>query len=158
MHRNDDRRAGRQRGKIGGEPLELRCIDAALVGVVVGDADRVEHDEVVALVVEGVISLAEAIFEELLAVERVGGRDAAGGIDAENVVVADRVIDLEAEVLLGLAVEIEELESALFGDAESVKDMVAAVDGEVCLDGAGLFEGHVGADGGVELGLDDGRR
>jgi len=34
--------------------------------------------------------------------------------------------------------------------------MVAAVDGEVGLEGAGFFEGHVGADGGVELGLDVG--
>jgi hypothetical protein len=111
---------------------------------------------VVALVIEGVISLTEAIFEELLAVERVVGRDATGGVDTENVVIADRVIDLEAEVLLSLAIEIEELESALLGDAESVKDMIAAVDSKVCLEGTGFLESHIGADDAVEFGLEMG--
>ena len=153
MDGDDDGGSGGKRGEIGGEPLELRGVDAALVGSVGGDADGVEDDEVVALVVEGVEELAEAVFEELLAVEGVGGGHAAGGVDAEDVVVAEGVVDLEAEVLLGLAVEIEEGEGALFGDAEGVEDVVATVDGEVGFDGAGLLEGHVGADGGVELRL-----
>src|SRR5579871_1802445 len=126
--------------------------------MITGDPDRIEDDEVVAFVIEGVIGLAEAVFKELLAVERIVGRDAAGGVDAENVVIAYGVIDLQAEVLLYLTVKIEELESALFGDTESIKDMVAAIDGEIGFDGAGFIEGHIGADSGVELGLDVGIR
>jgi len=142
--------------EVGGEPLELCGVDAAFVGAVGGDADGVEDDEVVALVVEGVVELAEALLEEGFAVEGVGGVGATGGVDAKDIVVADGVVDLEAEVLLGLAIEIEELQGALLRDAEGVEDVVAAVDGEVGLDGAGLFEGHVGADDAVEFGLEVG--
>src|SRR5260370_3692514 len=91
---DDDGGSGGKRGEIGDEPLELRGVDAALVGSVGGDADGVEDDEVVALVVEGVEELAEAVFEELLAVEGVGGGHAAGGVDAENVEVAEGGVGL----------------------------------------------------------------
>lgn len=153
---DDDGGAGGERGKIGGEPLELGGVDAAFIEVVIGDGDGVENDKVVALVVKGVVGGAEAVGEEFFAVEGVGGGDAAGEVDAEDVVVADGVVDLETEVLLGFAVEVEEGEGALFGDGESVEDVVATVDGEVCLDGAGFLEGEIGAGDSVEFGLEVG--
>jgi len=107
VHGDDDGCAGGQSVEIGGEPPELRGVDTAFVGAVVGDADGVEDDEVVTLVVEGVIGLAEVVFVEFFAVEGIGGSDTAGGVDADDVVVADGVVDLEAEVLLGLAIEVE---------------------------------------------------
>ncbi|HWW23163.1 MAG TPA: hypothetical protein VNY78_04630 [Edaphobacter sp.] len=79
MHGDDNGRAGRQSGEIGGEPPELRGVDTAFVGAVICDADGVEDDEVVALVVEGVIGLAEVIFVEFFAVEgSVGATPLAG--------------------------------------------------------------------------------
>jgi hypothetical protein len=108
---------------------------------------------VVALVVERVVQLAEALLIELLAVERIVVRDAAGGIDAADIVIADGVIELQSKVLLGLVVEVEEHDGAPGRDSKRVKDVVAAVDSEVGLDGAGLLEGHVGADNSVEFRL-----
>ncbi len=137
MNRDDDRGSGGDCGEVCGEPLELSGVDASFVGAVGGNADGVQHDEVMAFVIEGVVELAEALLEEFFAVEWVVLRDAAGGIDAEDVVVADGVVELQTEVLLGLVVEVEEGEGALFGNAEGVEDVVAAVDGEVGFDGAG---------------------
>jgi len=153
VNRDDDRCPGRQRGEIGGEPLELSRIDPAFVGAVRRDADRVQHDEVVALVIEGVVQPAEALLEELLAVERVVLRDAARRVDAENVVIANRVIHLHAKILLGLVVKIEERQGTLLGHGERVEDVIAAVDGEVRFDRTGFLEGHIGADYAIELGL-----
>ena len=56
--------------------------------------------------------------------------------------IADGVVDLQAEVLLGLVVEVEEGKGALFGDAEGVEDVIAALDGEVGLESASFFERH----------------
>ena len=99
--------------------MELRVVDAALIGAVGSDADRVEHDEVVALVIEGVVGLAEALLEELLAVERIVLGNAARRIDAADIVIADRVIQLQAEILLRLVVEIKQLERTLFRHGEA---------------------------------------
>ena len=87
-----------------------------------------------ALVVERVVRLAEALLEQLLAVERIILGDAAGRIDAADIVIADGVVQLQSEVLLGLVVEIEERNGALRRNGEGVEDVVAAVDGEVGLD------------------------
>ena len=62
-------------------------------------------------------------------------------------------MDLEAEVLLSLVVEADELEGTGFGHGERVEDMVAALDGEVGADGAGLLHGERGAVNAVELRL-----
>ncbi len=105
------------------------------------------------LVVEGVVRLSEALLEELLAVERIVLRNTAGRKDAADVVIADGVIHLQAEVLFGLVVEVEEGDGALRRNGEGVEDVVATIDGEVRFDVAALLEGHVGADHAVELGL-----
>jgi hypothetical protein len=63
------------------------------------------------------------------------------------------VVDLHAEVLFGLVVEVKQSKCTLPGNGERVEDMISAVDREVCLDRAGLLEGHVGADDAVELRL-----
>src|ERR1700733_8466088 len=52
MNRNDDRRSHGHRLQIGGEPLKLRVVDATLVGAIGGDADGVEQNEVVTLMIE----------------------------------------------------------------------------------------------------------
>ena len=154
---DDDRGAGGLGGEIVREPLELVVVDLGEVLFsffgVGADADGIEDDEVVGLVVEGVEGGAEAVLEEFLGVEGVRGGDAGGGVDAADVMVAEGVVDFEAEGLLGLVVELEEFEGAGFGDGEGVKDVVAALDGEVSVEGGGLGHGELGALDAIELGL-----
>ena len=55
--------------------------------------------------------------------------------------VAEGVVDLEAEVLLGFGVEVGKLRRAVvLGTPRGVEDVVAALDGEVGLDGPGCFK------------------
>src|SRR5271155_4543466 len=96
-----------------------------------------------ALVVEGVIGLAEAVLENLLSIERVGRRDAAGRVDAQTVVIADRMVDLHAQVLLRLGVKIEEAGGALAAHAERIEDVVSALDRKIPLDRPRLLEALV---------------
>ena len=74
MRENDHRRRLRQLAQIGGEPGDLR-----LAELLVGVRRVVEHDEVIALVVEGVVELAEELLVSLAAVLLgvvVAGREA----------------------------------------------------------------------------------
>ena len=74
MDGDDDGRRFGECGEVCGEPLELVCVDAALVGMIVGDADGIEHDEVVPLVVEKVENVCRSpVFKELLAVHQISG-------------------------------------------------------------------------------------
>ena len=91
--------------------------------------------------------------EELLAVKRIRRGDATRRVDAEDIVVADSVVDLQAEILLRLLVEVKELHGAGLRNSERVEDMVAAVDGEVRLEASRMLHRHIGADSGVQLRL-----
>jgi hypothetical protein len=71
-------------------------------------------------------------------------------------VVPDGVVDLHAEVLLGLLVEVVERQRTLFRDGQRVEDVISALDGEVSPDAARFFEGHVRSLCRVQLRLDVG--
>lgn len=151
MDRDDDGCAEGLGRKVVGEPCELDRINLGPVPALGGEANRVKNDKVVALVIERVISGAEKSLEHFLAIAGIGGADAGVDINAEAIVVAKSVIELKAEILLGLAVEVEEFCGASGRDAECIENMVAALDGEVCGNGAGVRESHPGAMGGVKF-------
>src|SRR5262249_47674201 len=73
--------------------------------------------------------------------------------EPQDVVIANGVIDLQAQVLLGLVVEIVEADGALLCDGEGIEDMVTALDREVCLDAAHLMKRHPATLGRIELRL-----
>ncbi len=108
------------------------------------------------LVIERVIHLAEPVLEQLLAIKRVRRSHAALGIDPDDIVIPDRVIDLHPQVLLGLAVEIEERESAFLGNRQRIEHMISALNGKVGLDATRLPEGHLRSLGRIQLRLDMG--
>ena len=142
--------------EIGFQPCELLWIDERLPHAVVGRLDGVEDDEVPAFVVEGVVSFAEAVFVHFFRVAGVGGGDAAGGGDTEDVVIADGVMKRHAEGLFGRLIEVEYRVGSVAIDGVGVEDVVAAHDGEVGIERGDFAEGHVAAVAGVEFGLDVG--
>lgn len=158
MGDDDQWRAGGEFVEIGGEPGELGVVDASFPGAVVREVDAVEDDEVVALVIEGLVGGSDALFEHFFAVAGGGGFDAGLSEQAEVVVVADGVVDFESEGLLGVVVEVEEAVGALAIGGEGVEDVVSALDSEVGGDGGGPLEGEGTAVGGGEFGLDMGVR
>ncbi len=153
---DDNGDAGGESGYICGEPGELRVVDFGFPGAVAGGLDGVENDEMVALVIKGVVGGAEAVDEHLLAVAGAGERYATADEDAELVMIADGVVDLEADGLLCVGVEVEEAVSLLPGDGHCIEDVIAALNDEVSANGGGLFEGEGAACSGGELGLDMG--
>jgi len=138
------------------QPCELRRINERLPHTILGGLDGVENDEVPAFVIEGVVGLAYAVFIHFFGVARVGGSNAACGSNAEDVVIADGVVERHAERLLGGFVEVEDGVGTSAIDAERIEDMVTAHDREVGVERGDFMEAHVAAVGGVEFGLDVG--
>ncbi len=156
MGGDDDGRTCGDFGEVGLQPGELGVVDASLPGAVGRGLDGVEDDEVIALVVKRVVGGADALLEELLAVAGSRGFYAAAGEEAEVVMVADGVVDFEAQGLFSMGVEIKEAVGALAIDGERVEYMVAALDGEIDMEGCSLFEGQGTAIGCGQLGLNVG--
>lgn len=104
MNGHYNRRHRCQRLQIGGQPSELRRIDPSFIRPVICYSDGIQNDEMHAFVVERVIRFAEAIFEELLSIQRICGLDAALQIDAKAIVITQRVMELESQILLGLGI------------------------------------------------------
>jgi hypothetical protein len=156
VDRDDDRRGGAGVLEVVFQPGELCGIDARVPEAIVGGLDGVEDDEVPAFVVEGVVGLAEAIFVHFFAVAGIGGRGAAGGVDAEDVVIADDLMERHLERGLRFLVEVEDGVGAVAVDGDGVEDVVAAHDGEVGIERGDFFVAEFAAVGGVEFGLDVG--
>ena len=156
VDRDDDRRGGAGVLEVVFQPGELCGIDARVPEAIVGGLDGVEDDEVPAFVIEGVVGLAHAVFIHFLGVAGVGGGHAAGGQDAEDIVIADGVMERHAEGLLGRFVKIEDGVGASAIDAERVEDVVTAHDGEVGIEHGDFFVAELAAVGCVEFGLDVG--
>jgi hypothetical protein len=117
--------------QIGGEPLQLRRIDAAFPKMVFGGENGIENYEMVALAIEGRVGAgANAIFEHFFGVEGIAGHVGAFVENAKDIVVADSVIERNLELRFGLLVEVEETFGAGTIDDERVENEVAAVDGE----------------------------
>src|ERR1700733_7579776 len=106
-----------------------------------------------AFVVERVICLAESILEEFLPVQRICWLNAALGIHAEAVVIADGVVKLHSQILLRLAVQIEQTCSPRPAHGQPIKDVIAALDRKIAFYRACLLEAVVTALGGVQLRL-----
>lgn len=64
----DDRCAGSEFGEIGTQPVELRIVNARFPGAVLGGLDGIQDDEVIALVIEGVVRGPVEFGEEFLAI------------------------------------------------------------------------------------------
>ena len=161
MADDDNGSGGEELGEIRGEPFDLGLVDAgfpvAWISIELwGGLDGVEDDEVIALVIEGVVGRADAFGVEGLTVTGGGAYDPGLVVDAELVVVADGVVDFEAEDLLSVVVEVKEAVGGLAVDTHGVEHVVSALDGEVGVEGGGFAEGHVAAFGRVQLGLDVG--
>ncbi len=142
-------------GDVVSEPGELIGVDHGVEVALGSDLDGVEEDEVVAPVVEGAIGFGvEALLEGFFAVEGVRGGDVCAGVAAEDVVIADDVVDGDSvEGVLGFLIKLEEQERAFAGDGGEVEAVVSALDAEVGLEGLDLAEGECGAFGGGEFGL-----
>src|ERR1700727_1928580 len=85
------------------QPFYLGFGDACFQEADVGWMDRIEDDEVIAIVVERVEGVAHAVLIHFLAVGGRGGGDAASAEYAEDIVVADRVVKGHADELLSAA-------------------------------------------------------
>jgi hypothetical protein len=62
-------------------------------------------------------------------------------------------MNLHAEVLLSLVVQIKQSKRTLPGNGERIEDMISAVNRKVRFDHAGLLESHIGANDAVEFRL-----
>ena len=110
-----------------------------------GDLHRVQHDEVPAAVVEGVVGLRQARplpKERLASVGVADGRAAFGGIEGEDVVVAQAVVDGQAQPPRLLLVQVVEVGRAGEGDGVGVEDEVAAAKGKGRVGGGALHGVH----------------
>src|SRR5882724_6946926 len=136
------------------QPCKLLRIDPPFVGAIRSKSNRVQHNKVHALVVKAVVRLTYVLFVVLLSIERICRSHAALRVDAKTIVIADRVIDLQTQVLLRLLIEIEETQRPLLGNTQRVEDMVSTLDSEVGRYGAHLLERHIAALCCIELRLD----
>ena len=100
---------GAEGGEIVSEPVELRIVNAAFPEAIGCGENGIEDDEVVAAMIERIVSArADAVFKHFLAVAGIGGRGAALGEDAVEVVIADGVVERGFYDVFGALVEIEE--------------------------------------------------
>jgi len=129
-------------GEVSCQPLKLGGVDARFPGAVGRDLNSVEHDEVIALVIKGVVGRAESLLKYLFAVAGASSLNAALGEDPEVVVVADGVMDLEAQGLFGMRVEVEEAVGSFAVHGEGIEDVITALDGEIGVQRGRLAKGH----------------
>ncbi len=152
---DDDWRGGREGREIVSYPLELRIVNAAFPEAIGRGENGIEDDEVVAAVIEGIVSArADAVFKHFFAVAGICGRGAALGENAVEVVIADGVVKRHLDAGFGALIEIEEHVGAAAARAECVENQVSPADGEFGFGCGDFCEGHLAAVGGIELGLD----
>ncbi len=147
-------RAGRRRLEIGGKPGHLFVVDARFPQPILGWLDRIEHDEVVALVIEGVVRFSDAVFVHLLAVGRIAGGDTAFFDDAKWIVISNGMVHGHLQGLFGLFVKIKHSVGSLGPDGRCVVNVIAAHDGEIGFECRDFLEAHVAAVWCLELRFD----
>jgi len=118
----------------------LRGVETAFIGIalVAAGEDVVKAKEASAFVLEGVVGFVQVqfVFDEGLAVSGGLGGDAGLGVPAEDVVVADGVVNLERSIVgEDFEVKVEEFFGASGSRVEDVEDEITAGEDEV---GAGL--------------------
>lgn len=140
--------------QIGAEPIELIVIDAGFPEAILGEMDGIENEEVIPLVIEGVVGAAVEILEHFLAVGGIGRHGAAFRENTEGIVIADGVMNREGDELLGFLVEAVDQIGAKRIDAKSVEDVIAALDGKIRIERSDFAEAHVASVSGIQFGLD----
>src|ERR1700722_20371146 len=138
--------------------MQLRRVNPSLIRAISRNPNRVENNKVMPFMVERIIEFAEALLEQLLSIKRVILSDPARRIDPADIVVADRVIKLQPQVLLGLVVEVEQRQRTLLRHTQRIEHMVAPIDRKVGLQRTRLLERHIRADDPVQLRLQMGIR
>jgi hypothetical protein len=131
--------------QITGEPGHLFFVDTSFPETVVGGLDGIEDDEVIALMIEGVVGFADAVFVHFLAIGGIAGGHAAFFDDTEGVVIADGVANGHLQRLLGFFVKVKDGVGAIGPHGSSIVDVIAAHDGEFCFECGDFFETQVAA-------------
>jgi hypothetical protein len=144
--------------EIGGEPGHLLVVDARFPQAVLGWLDRIENDEVIALVIERVVGLPDAVFIHFLGVCGIARRNSAFFDDAEGIVIPDGMVHGHLERLFSFFVEIKDRVGAIGADGRRIIDVVAAHDGELRFEGGDFLEAQVAAVRRIEFRLDVGVR
>src|SRR5262249_31119829 len=108
MECDHDRSSLQNRAEVLPQPPQLLRVNPCLQVAVVCDLERIKNDKVIALVVKRVISPSNALLEHLLTITWISDSNPALREDPEYIVVADGVMNLQAEVLFGLGVQIEQ--------------------------------------------------
>ncbi len=117
--------------EIGGEPNHLFVVDARFPQAVLGWLDRIENDEVIALVIERIVRFADAVFIHFLGVCGIARRHTTLFDDAEGIVIPDGMVHGHLERLFSFFVKIKDRVGAIGADRRRVIDVVAAHDGEL---------------------------
>jgi len=150
----DDGRGSGRVFEIVGEPGHLFVVDARFPQTILGWLDRIENDEVIALVIERIVRFADAVFIHFLGICGIACRHSALFDNAEGIVISDRMVDGHLERLFGLFVEIKDHVSALGTDGRGVVHVVAAHDGELRLERGDFLEAQVAAVRRIKFRLD----
>ena len=117
----------------------------------------IEDDEIITAIIEGIIGAhAEAVFKHFFAVAGIGGRGAALGEDAVEIVIADGVMEWGFDGVFGALIEIEKHAGASAAGAERVENQISPADGKFGFGCGDFCEGHLAAVRGIEFGLDVG--
>ena len=140
--------------EIGGEPGHLFVVDARFPQAVLGWLDRIENDKVVALVIERVVGLSDAVFIHFLGVCGIARRHTALFDDAEGIVISDGMVHRHLERLFGLLVEIKDRVGAIGADRRGVVHVVATHDGELRFERRDFLEAQVAAVRRIEFWFD----
>jgi hypothetical protein len=154
VNHSDDGRGGGRVLEVGGEPAHLFVVDARFPQAVLGWLDRIENDEVIALVIERVVGLPDAVFIHFLGVCGIARGHSALFDNAEGIVISDRMVDRHLERLFGLFVEIKDCVGAIGADGRGVVHVVAAHDGKLRFESRNFLETQVAAVRRIEFRLD----
>src|ERR1039457_3367532 len=131
MRDHHQRRPRLDRRKVRLQPGELLLIEFTSKDLVVFDANGIQHHKMPALIVKGVVQLAEVILVELFTVLRVAWLDRASLVDPGYVMIAYSVVNLACQLPFCLTIEREErvgFAQTLFADVEQ---MIATGDAEI---------------------------
>ena len=152
---HNDRRATLDPAEIVAKPVQLRVVNASFPEPVGRRPNRIQHDEVVSLVIERIVrARADAIFVHFLAVAGVARRNAAFAKDAKKVVITNGVVQRDFQVVFGALIQIEQHIDAGTAHSHRVKDQVAAADCKIRARRRDLRKRHGAAVRGVQFRLD----
>lgn len=95
-----------------------------------------------AFVIEAVVRLPDVVFVVAFSVDRISRLHAALRIHTEAIMIADCVMNLQAQILLRPVIHLEQAEGPLLRNPEPIEDVVSSLDREVHLMAAHSAERH----------------